>query len=290
MNRRIAISGLGGQGVLFITRLLAEAALIQGLDVLSSETHGMAMRGGAVISHLKAGPFHSPLIRAGHADAVLFLAEENLAVHGELIGPRTRILVNGAGDGKGERVDAFGLAVRAGGRRQSANLVLLGYALGRGALFAEPGAVRQALAAMAASPEALTAGEAALGAGVGRRVERGLKGEDASRGMSARACVSSAPGLPLMFLSGAAKPGGVQTRRPPNPHRCLARHARRIVLHRLPFGFRGQWMKCFWAPTGPKPAGPRAPARGPPSWKLQLPLPFGLPRAIIVRWRSRPLE
>ncbi len=50
MNQQVAISGLGGQGVLFITRLLAEAALVMGRDILSSETHGMAMRGGAVIS------------------------------------------------------------------------------------------------------------------------------------------------------------------------------------------------------------------------------------------------
>ena len=52
----------------FVTRLLAEAAIAKGLAVLSSETHGMAQRGGTVLSHLKVGDFSSPLIRPGHAD------------------------------------------------------------------------------------------------------------------------------------------------------------------------------------------------------------------------------
>jgi indolepyruvate ferredoxin oxidoreductase beta subunit len=45
VRQQIVISGLGGQGVLFLTRVLAEAALRKGLDVLTSEIHGMAMRG-----------------------------------------------------------------------------------------------------------------------------------------------------------------------------------------------------------------------------------------------------
>jgi indolepyruvate ferredoxin oxidoreductase beta subunit len=43
-----------------MTRLLAATGLSMGLDVISSETHGMAMRGGAVISHLKVGPSPAP--------------------------------------------------------------------------------------------------------------------------------------------------------------------------------------------------------------------------------------
>ena len=55
INQQIIISGVGGQGVLFVTRLLAEAAINKGLAVFSSETHGMAQRGGTVLSHLEGG-------------------------------------------------------------------------------------------------------------------------------------------------------------------------------------------------------------------------------------------
>ena len=79
---QIVISGVGGQGVLFITRLLAEAAIEKGLPVFTSETHGMAQRGGTVISHLKVGKFASPLINPGQADGLIALKAESLIQHG----------------------------------------------------------------------------------------------------------------------------------------------------------------------------------------------------------------
>lgn len=79
---QIVISGVGGQGVLFITRLMAEAAISKGLPVFTSETHGMAQRGGTVISHLKVGEFASPLIRPGQADGLIALKAEGLDQHG----------------------------------------------------------------------------------------------------------------------------------------------------------------------------------------------------------------
>lgn len=166
-RQQIVISGLGGQGVLFITRLLAETALNMGMAVISSETHGMAMRGGAVISYLKVGPYPSPLIRAGQADLAVFLAEENLNVHGQIIGPRTRVLVNSA-SGRHEGMDAGTAAQEAVGRRQAANLVLLGYGLGRGLFFAGPEDVRATLRAMKQPPAVLEANEKALDAGLAR--------------------------------------------------------------------------------------------------------------------------
>jgi indolepyruvate ferredoxin oxidoreductase beta subunit len=51
----LIICGLGGQGVLFLTRVLAQAALDKDLNIMGAETHGMAQRGGSVISHLKIG-------------------------------------------------------------------------------------------------------------------------------------------------------------------------------------------------------------------------------------------
>jgi indolepyruvate ferredoxin oxidoreductase beta subunit len=168
MDQQIAISGLGGQGVLFVTRLLAETALDMGLDVLSSETHGMAMRGGAVISHLKVGRFASPLIRAGQADLAMFLTLENLEVHPYVIGTQTRVLVNAPDHQAHDGLDASQIAMEAIGRHQAANLVLLGYGLGKGYLFAETEKVRDALKKLSRTPEILETNQAALEAGLSR--------------------------------------------------------------------------------------------------------------------------
>jgi indolepyruvate ferredoxin oxidoreductase beta subunit len=67
--------GVGGQGILFTTKVLAETALRLGHEVIGSETHGMSQRGGSVISHLKIGEFPSPLVRRGTADFLIALDE-----------------------------------------------------------------------------------------------------------------------------------------------------------------------------------------------------------------------
>jgi indolepyruvate ferredoxin oxidoreductase, beta subunit len=76
---RLIVAGLGGQGVIFLTRLLAQAALATGRPLIVSETHGMSQRGGAVISHLRLGGGLAPLVRRGTADLLLAL-EVNEAV------------------------------------------------------------------------------------------------------------------------------------------------------------------------------------------------------------------
>lgn len=132
-GQQIIISGIGGQGVLFLTKVLTEAAMLKGLDILTSETHGMAMRGGSVISHVKAGSFKSPLIRNGQADLGLFLHEGNLEVHRNFIKPEGRIFLNSASKGNG-CVNATGLA-RQAGSLVIVNLALLGYVLKNKTLF-----------------------------------------------------------------------------------------------------------------------------------------------------------
>lgn len=94
MNYQIVISGLGGQGVLFVTRVLAQACMDDNKRVLTSETHGMAQRGGTVISHLKVGTFASPLIRPGNADLLLALKQENYPQHRGFLKPDGKALVN----------------------------------------------------------------------------------------------------------------------------------------------------------------------------------------------------
>ncbi|MGD2254110.1 MAG: indolepyruvate oxidoreductase subunit beta [Anaerolineales bacterium] len=76
---KIVIAGIGGQGVVFATRLLARTAIIMGLPVVASETHGMSQRGGSVVSHLKIDGTQAPLIQRGTADMLLALdASEGL--------------------------------------------------------------------------------------------------------------------------------------------------------------------------------------------------------------------
>jgi indolepyruvate ferredoxin oxidoreductase beta subunit len=70
-NLRIFLTGVGGQGTLLASRLLGEAALAAGFNPMVSETHGMAQRGGIVVSTVVLGDLQSPLISPGEADVVL---------------------------------------------------------------------------------------------------------------------------------------------------------------------------------------------------------------------------
>ncbi len=145
--QQIAISGVGGQGVLFVTKLLAETALDLGYSVLISETHGMAQRGGNVISHLKindrddkGSTLRSPLIRPGRADLLLVLHPDGLLIHGHFLKPGGSLFCNRPATGTvnaavGEAsLDANGLASELGAP-VCANLVLLGFVVGSGKLF-----------------------------------------------------------------------------------------------------------------------------------------------------------
>jgi indolepyruvate ferredoxin oxidoreductase beta subunit len=70
----IILAGIGGQGIITLTRILAEAALIEGKDVKTSELHGLSQRGGSVETHIRFGKeIYSPLVRRGGADLVISL-------------------------------------------------------------------------------------------------------------------------------------------------------------------------------------------------------------------------
>ena len=78
INVQMIISGVGGQGVLLVTRIFAAFALQEGYSLIGSEDHGMSQRGGSVMTHIKIGNFDSPLVRKGSADILLSL-EKNEA-------------------------------------------------------------------------------------------------------------------------------------------------------------------------------------------------------------------
>src|SRR5210317_895929 len=68
----ILFCGVGGQGILLASELIAYTLLASGMDAKKSEVHGMAQRGGSVEAHLRYGKkVYSPLIEPGTADLLL---------------------------------------------------------------------------------------------------------------------------------------------------------------------------------------------------------------------------
>jgi indolepyruvate ferredoxin oxidoreductase, beta subunit len=65
----IALVGVGGQGILLASEVISRAGMLAGFDVKKSEVHGMAQRGGSVVSQIRIGKkVYSPLIPDGETD------------------------------------------------------------------------------------------------------------------------------------------------------------------------------------------------------------------------------
>jgi indolepyruvate ferredoxin oxidoreductase beta subunit len=67
----IYLVGVGGQGIITASKIIGDAAIVSGKNVLLSETHGMAQRGGSVICTARIGDVQSPMIPDGSADIIL---------------------------------------------------------------------------------------------------------------------------------------------------------------------------------------------------------------------------
>ena len=139
---QLVICGLGGQGIIFLTRVVAEAAMHEGSEVLAAETHGMSQRGGAVQSCIKVGGYSGSLVRRGRADAALVLDASRLDAARSFLRADASCFVDAAAPLDGTLgCDASGIA-RELEHPRGANLVLLGFAAatkpglfpGRGAL------------------------------------------------------------------------------------------------------------------------------------------------------------
>jgi indolepyruvate ferredoxin oxidoreductase, beta subunit len=149
----VLVAGVGGQGVLLTSKILAEASLLSGFDIKQSEVHGMAQRGGSVVSQVRFGEkVYSPIVSEGECDLLIgfepletarylhFLRDGGQVVYnthrittltvsvGADVYPdniQDIIAANAAGV---HPFDATGLAVQAGNKR-TLNLVLLGAAM-----------------------------------------------------------------------------------------------------------------------------------------------------------------
>ncbi|MBW1783458.1 MAG: indolepyruvate oxidoreductase subunit beta [Deltaproteobacteria bacterium] len=137
----MVLCGLGGQGILFMTKVVAQAALDKGFKVMGAETHGMAQRGGSVVSHLRIGEVQSSLVRTGSAQFLLALEENEGYRNLPFLSKGAGMFVNGDPD-RFPRDEAKGFLETKGvhyhampvgkiaqelGAPRSANLALLGF-------------------------------------------------------------------------------------------------------------------------------------------------------------------
>ena len=160
MNKSILLCGVGGQGTVLASKMIASACMARDIPVMSAETIGMAQKGGSVFSHVKLGDgLNSPMIPLGGADILIafepaeavrmlpYLKEGGSAVvNSRAIKPVTATLTGGSYDGSEmiaclkERVKALTVidcaaACEELGSPKALNMVLLGAAVDTGELF-----------------------------------------------------------------------------------------------------------------------------------------------------------
>ncbi|MCE4627575.1 MAG: indolepyruvate oxidoreductase subunit beta [Desulfurococcales archaeon] len=69
----LVLAGVGGQGIVSLANVIANAALHRGTNVVVAETHGLSQRGGSVIVHVRLGDAEAPLIPVGEGDIMIAL-------------------------------------------------------------------------------------------------------------------------------------------------------------------------------------------------------------------------
>lgn len=92
--KNLVVVGVGGQGIILVSRIIGEAALKSGLNVMVSEIHGMAQRGGMVVSMIRIGDANSPMIVKGEADMVLGFEPVETYRHLNLASEKTTIVTS----------------------------------------------------------------------------------------------------------------------------------------------------------------------------------------------------
>lgn len=170
MFSSIVIAGVGGQGTLLASKILSEAAQRRGLFVRTSETIGMAQRGGSVSSHIRIGSQDvSPVIPLRHADVLIGFELAEAARQLNRLKPNASAVVNvdciiptnvalRQGEyhcdeylsaiknniGRGYYINAAPVAIEAGDAR-TLNIVLLGFSVGAGILPFKEDEIREAM-------------------------------------------------------------------------------------------------------------------------------------------------
>lgn len=97
-NISVLITGIGGQGIILASDVLADAAMRTGWDVKKTDSIGMAQRGGSVISHVRMGDVvSSPLIPTGGADVLFGMEKLEAARHCHFLKPGGQAVINSYG-------------------------------------------------------------------------------------------------------------------------------------------------------------------------------------------------
>ena len=151
MKLNIVVVGVGGQGILTLSSIIAEACMRQGVNVLVAETHGLSQRGGSVIVHVRVGDVEAPLVPLGEADLMLSMELIEAARYANYLKPNAHIVANDyiippipqtkhpdrktitqtlASRYKLDLVPATKKALELGDPR-TANIILLGYTIGK---------------------------------------------------------------------------------------------------------------------------------------------------------------
>lgn len=96
MKCDIVVAGVGGQGVLSLSAIIARAALTEGLFVKQAEVHGMSQRGGAVVADLRISDavIHSNTIARGSADLILSMEPLESLRYLSLLAPQGALLTS----------------------------------------------------------------------------------------------------------------------------------------------------------------------------------------------------
>ena len=91
----ILLAGVGGQGILLASEILAETFMLAGFDVKKSEIHGMSQRGGSVVSHVRFGKeVFSPVVPEGEGDILFGFELLETYRYLDLLRPGAKVIAN----------------------------------------------------------------------------------------------------------------------------------------------------------------------------------------------------
>ncbi|MDD1736685.1 MAG: indolepyruvate oxidoreductase subunit beta [Methanothrix sp.] len=94
-TKSIVLVGVGGQGILLASEILAQAAMLEGYEVKTNEVHGMAQRGGSVVAQVRYGPVvYSPLVAKGSAQVLGALEQIEALRFADFLRPDGLAVVN----------------------------------------------------------------------------------------------------------------------------------------------------------------------------------------------------
>ncbi len=95
MVKNVLFVGVGGQGTILASKIFTEGLLAAGYDVKMSEVHGMAQRGGSVVTQVRYGTrVNSPLIEKGTVDVIVSFEKVEAGRWLEYLNPQGLIIVN----------------------------------------------------------------------------------------------------------------------------------------------------------------------------------------------------